>query len=157
VTAQTSYELTISRVFDAPRELVYQAFVDPDQLAQWFGPVGFAVPRETVAVDARVGGHQRFVMVSADDASFRSPVDATFTEVVENELLVGEQRAEGIPGFEGVGVATMTLRLEFYDEPGGKTRLELRQGPFTQALRDGSRDGWMSSFTKLDDLLARTR
>jgi uncharacterized protein YndB with AHSA1/START domain len=155
VTAQASYELAISRVFDAPRELVYRAFTDPDQLAQWFGPVGFVVPRDTVAVDARVGGYQRFVMISADDKSVRSPVDATFTDVVENELLVGEQRAEGIPGFEGS--ATMTLRLEFYDEPDGKTRLELRQGPFTQHLRDGSRDGWMSSFTKLDDLLARTR
>jgi uncharacterized protein YndB with AHSA1/START domain len=155
VTAQTSYELTISRVFDAPRELVYQAFVDPDQLAQWFGPVGFVVPRDTVAVDARVGGYQRFVMVSADDDSVRSPVDATFTEVVENELIVGEQRAEGIPGVDGV--ATMTLRLEFHDEPGGKTRLELRQGPFTEQLRDNSQDGWMSSFTKLDDLLARAR
>jgi uncharacterized protein YndB with AHSA1/START domain len=155
VTEGTTHELAISRVFDAPRELVYQAFVDPDQLAQWFGPVGFVVPRDTVAVDARVGGYQRFVMVSADDPSVRSPVDATFTEVVANELLVGEQRAEGIPGFEGV--ATMTLRVEFHDEPGGKTRLELRQGPFTEEMRAGSRDGWMSSFTKLDDLLARTR
>jgi uncharacterized protein YndB with AHSA1/START domain len=156
VTAQPSYELAISRVFDAPRELVYQAFVDPDQLAQWFGPVGFVVPRDTVAVDARVGGYQRFVMISADDDSVRSPVDATFTEVVENELLVGQQRVQGIPGFEGM-TATMTLRVEFHDEPGGKTRLELRQGPFTEQLRAGSRDGWMSSFTKLDDLLARTR
>jgi uncharacterized protein YndB with AHSA1/START domain len=155
VTEGTTHGLAISRVFDAPRELVYQAFVDPDQLAQWFGPVGFVVPRDTVAVDARVGGYQRFVMVSADDPSVRSPVDATFTEVVANELLVGEQRAEGIPGFEGV--ATMTLRVEFHDEPGGKTRLELRQGPFTEEMRAGSRDGWMSSFTKLDDLLARTR
>lgn len=155
MTAQTSYELAISRVFDAPRELVYQAFVDPDQLAEWFGPVGFKVPRETVAVDARVGGYQRFVMVSADDDSVRSPIDATFTEVVENELLVGSQRVEGIPGVEGI--ATMTLRLEFHDEPDGKTRLELRQGPFTEQLRADSRDGWMSSFTKLDDLLARTR
>jgi uncharacterized protein YndB with AHSA1/START domain len=155
VTAKASYELAISRIFDAPREVVYQAFVDPDQLAQWFGPVGFVVPRDTVAVDARVGGYQRFVMVSADDDSVRSPVDATFTEVVENELLVGQQSAEGIPGFDGV--ATMILRVEFHDEPGGKTRLELRQGPFSEQLRAGSHVGWMSSFTKLDDLLARAR
>ena len=152
MTEAATYELTISRVFDAPREVVFQAFVDPDQLAQWFGPVGFVVPRDTVAVDARVGGYQRFVMVSADDPSVRSPVDATFTEVIENELLVGVQRAEGIPGFDGI--ATMTLRLEFHDEPDGKTRLELRQGPFTQQLHAGSREGWTSSFTKLDELLA---
>ena len=155
MTEGTTYELAISRIFDAPRDLVYQAFVDPDQLAQWFGPVGFVVPRNTVAIDARVGGYQRFVMVSADDPSVRSPVDATFTEVVENELLAGEQRVEGIPGFEGV--AMMTLRLEFYDEPGGKTRPELRQGPFAQRLEEDSREGWNSSFGKLDHLLERTR
>jgi uncharacterized protein YndB with AHSA1/START domain len=152
MTAEPSYELEISRVFDAPRELVYQAFIDPDQLAQWMGPVGWVVPRDTVEVDARPGGYQRFVMVNAEDPGQRSPVDATFTEVIENELLVGEERVEGIPGFEGI--ATMTMRLEFHDEPGGKTRLELRQGPFSRQLEEGSREGWNSSFGKLDDLLA---
>jgi uncharacterized protein YndB with AHSA1/START domain len=146
------YELALSRVFDAPRDLVYRAFTDPDQLAQWFGPVGFVVPRDTVQVDARPGGYQRFVMVNADDPSQRSPVDATFTEVIENELLVGEQVVAGIPGFEGI--KTMTLRLEFHEEPGGKTRLELRQGPFTHQLEEGTREGWNSSFGKLDDLLS---
>lgn len=145
-------ELVISRIFDAPPELVYRAFVDPDQLAQWFGPVGFVVPRDTVAVDARVGGYQRLVMVNADDPSFRSPVDATFVEVVENELLVGEQQARGVPGFDGT--LTLRLRLEFHAEPGGKTRLELRQGPYPGLLKADARQGWLSSFTKLDDLLA---
>lgn len=152
MTTEPSYELSISRVFHAPRELVYQAFTDPDQLAQWFGPVGFSVPRDTVAVDARPGGYQRLVMVSVDDPAVRSPVDATLTEVIENELLVGEQEAEGVPGFEGT--VRMILRVEFHDEPGGKTRLELRQGPFTKQLEEGSREGWNSSFGKLDDLLA---
>jgi uncharacterized protein YndB with AHSA1/START domain len=155
MTEEAIYELEVSRIFDAPRDLVYQAFVDPDQLAQWFGPVGFVVPRDTVAIDARVGGYQRFVMISADDPSVRSPIDATFTEVVENELLVGEQRVEGIPGFDGVAV--MTLRLEFHHEPGGKTRLELRQGPFARPLEENAREGWNSSFGKLDHLLERTR
>jgi uncharacterized protein YndB with AHSA1/START domain len=152
MTAHPTYELALSRIFDAPRELVYQAFVDPDQIAQWFGPVGWVVPRDTVEVDARPGGCQRFVMVNADDPAQRSPVNATFTEVIENELLVGEEHVEGIPGLEGI--ATMTVRLEFHDAPGGKTRLELRQGPFSYELEEGSREGWNSSFGKLDDLLA---
>jgi uncharacterized protein YndB with AHSA1/START domain len=77
-------ELVITRVFDAPRELVYRAFVDPDQIAQWFGPVGFSVPRDTVEVDARSGGYQRFVMVSDADPAMNSPVNARLTEVIEN-------------------------------------------------------------------------
>ena len=80
------------------RELVYRAFVDPDQLAQWFGPVGCSVPRDSIEIDARVGGHLRFVMTAPD---VRSPVDATFTEVVKNELLAGEMEAAGVPGVAG--------------------------------------------------------
>ena len=48
-------ELVFEREFDAPRALVYPAFVDPDQLAAWFGPVGYSVPRDTVEIDARPG------------------------------------------------------------------------------------------------------
>jgi uncharacterized protein YndB with AHSA1/START domain len=141
--------ITITRVFDAPRELVYLAFVDQDQLAQWFCPEGAWVPRETISIDPRVGGHLRFVMTAPDVSS---PVDATFTEVVENELLACDMQAAGVPGVDGV--LRVTLRLEFHDEGDGKTRLELRQGPFaTGQLGADTRSGWESSFAKLDGLL----
>lgn len=86
------------RIFDAPRELAYRAFTDPGQLAQWFGPAGCWVPRDSIEIDARPGGHLRFVMTAPD---VRSPVDATFTDVVENELLAGEMEAAGVPGVAG--------------------------------------------------------
>lgn len=144
-------ELVITRIFDAPRSLVYQAFVDPDQVAAWFGPVGFSVPRDTVEIDARTGGYQRFTMVSDDDPAVTSPVDATFDEVVENELLVGREEFT-MPGDDSPTV--MRMRLEFHDEDGGKTRLVLRQGPFDEEMAGQTREGWGSSFTKLDKLLA---
>jgi uncharacterized protein YndB with AHSA1/START domain len=150
----TSTEITISRIFDAPRELVYRAFVDPDQLCQWFGPVGYSVPYESAHVDARVGGYQRLVMVNDDDPTERSEIDATFTEVVENELLAGHQDVEGIPGT--TGTVRFRLRLEFHEEAGGKTRLELRQGPFHEPMGEDTVKGWESSFTKLDSLLRRS-
>ncbi|RKR93134.1 uncharacterized protein YndB with AHSA1/START domain [Micromonospora pisi] len=144
-------ELVITRIFDAPRELVYQAFTDPDQLAQWFGPVGFSVPRDSIDLDVRVGGHERFTMVSDDDPTFTSPVDATFSEVIENELLVGAEDWEGAPGQSAT--KGMYMRIEFHDE-GGKTRLVLRQGPYTEEIEAMAREGWNSSFTKLDTLLS---
>ena len=150
----TTSELTISRIFDAPPELVYRAFVDADQICQWFGPVGYTCPYESVHSDARVGGHQRMVMVSDDDPNDRSTIDMTFTEVVENELLVGHQDVEGIPGT--TGTVRFHMRLEFHEEPGGKTRLELRQGPFRELLGDDAAEGWESSFTRLDSLLRRS-
>lgn len=121
------------------------------QLAQWFGPVGFSVPRDTVEIDARADGHQRFVMVSDSDPDMRSPVNARSTEVVENELLVGIEDWEGVPGQQDTW--TMHMRLEFHDE-NGKTRLVLRQGPYTTEMEDMARQGWESSFTKLEALLA---
>ncbi len=91
-------------------------------------------------------------MVNDSDPSQASPVTSTFTEVIENELLVGRENVEGIPGFEGV--VEMYLRLEFHDEDDGKTRLELRQGPYSAEMEGNAREGWGSSFTKLDALLA---
>lgn len=145
-------DLVITRIFDAPRALVYRAFTDPDQLAAWFGPVGWSVPRDSVDIDARVGGHQRFTMVNDDDPSMSSPQNATFIEVIENELLVGEESVAHIPEF---GADKLRLRLEFHDEDGGtKTRLVVTQSPFPEAMAEGAREGWGSSFTKLDKLLA---
>jgi uncharacterized protein YndB with AHSA1/START domain len=151
MTQATQQEISISRVFDAPPELVYRAFVDPDQISQWFGPVGYSVPRDTVEIDARTGGSQRLVMVSDEDPSFRNPIEATYTEVIENRVLDGQAAVEGIPGT--TGKVTMRLRLEFHPEPGGRTRLELRQGPFTEQMGTDTKMGWQSSFTKLDTLL----
>jgi uncharacterized protein YndB with AHSA1/START domain len=155
MTESTRREIALTRVFDAPPELVYRAFVDPDQLGQWFGPEGFSVPYESVHVDARPGGYQRLVMVSDEDPNFRSAINATFTEVVENELLAGHQDVTGVPGT--TGSVRFHLRLEFHPEAGGKTRLELRQGLLTEQMGNDAKLGWESSFTKLDSLLRRSK
>ncbi len=151
----TSQECVITRIFDAPRDLVYQAFVDPDQLAQWWGPAGCWLPRETVDSDARVGGHQRFVMVVTGEPQIRVHNDITFTHVIENELLAGDMLVTGAPG-QPDGTIRNTLRLEFHDEPGGKTRLELRQGPFEPAIAGEVHEAWIESFGKLTGLLRLT-
>ena len=143
-------DLVIERVFDAPRELVYRAFIDPDQISQWFGPVGWSVPRDTVEIDARVGGDQKFTMVNDDDPSQASPVNAKFVEVIENELLVGAETWND----PELGEVEMTGRFEFHDEGDGRTRLVITQGPYGEETVEMAREGWESSFTKLDTLLA---
>ena len=140
-------ELRITRIFDAPRPLVFRAFTDPDQLAAWFGPTGWTVPRDTIELDPRPGGVERFTMVNDDDPSLTSPVNAIFVDVIENELIVGEEEFAGI---------VMRMRLEFHDEPGGRTRLELTQGPYAPEIMGNAGEGWGSSFQKLDALLATT-
>ena len=82
--------IEITRIFDAPRERVYRAFTDPDQLAQWLGPAGCRVPRDSIEADVRAGGHLRFMLTGA---RLRSRVDLTFTEAVANALPAGEIEA----------------------------------------------------------------
>jgi hypothetical protein len=52
-------QLAISRVLDAPRELAFRAFTDPDHLATWWGPSGNTLPRDEIELDVRPGGFQR--------------------------------------------------------------------------------------------------
>jgi len=152
MTENADYELDIIRIFDAPPDRVYQAFVDPDQLARWFAPVGWIMPRDTVEVDARPGGRERFVLVNTHHPELRSEVDAEFVEVIENELLVGAQDVGHGPGEPG-SPGTLTLRAEFHGAGRKKTRLVIRQGPFTEELEAQARQGWEGSFGKLDEVL----
>jgi uncharacterized protein YndB with AHSA1/START domain len=144
-----SQEISVSRVFDAPPELVYRAFTDPDQLGQWFGPAGFSVPFETVQSDARTGGFLRFTLVSDADPDRRTPVDAALSEVVEDELLVAHADIGG-------STARIRLRLEFLGQPAGRTTLELRQDASRHELCVDPESAWESSFTRLDSLLRRS-
>mgnify|MGYP000908927096 FL=1 len=150
--APATEELHLIREFDAPRERLYAAFTDPDLIAAWFGPVGFSVPRDSVDVDVREGGHQRFTMVNDENPSWISPVDATFTTVVPGELLEGAEEFEGVPQLQAP--TAMHARFAFEDAQDGGARLVITQGPYTEKLLDLARQGWESSFTKLDALLA---
>lgn len=146
-----TYEVKISRYFDAPPSMVYRAFIEPDQMAQWFGPLQYVVPLDTIDVDARAGGHWRMTMVNKDDTSQTSPVNSVFEEVVENELLVGYELTTGFPGMEDG--TKLTARFEFTPEGDG-TRLQITQGPFPEFMKTMSTVGWNQSLYKLEALLA---
>jgi uncharacterized protein YndB with AHSA1/START domain len=115
---QHPYDIEITRVLDASPERVYQAFTDPDQFARWYGPVGFPVHRDTVEVDARAGGRQRFEMVSEADPSMRTGFAGRFDEVVQNELL--ESRGVGRDSWSGWRLAV---------EPAGGVPRRRREDP----------------------------
>src|SRR4051794_15231495 len=83
----TGQQVVITRVFDAPRELVFRAWTDPDQLASWFGPEGMEIPRESVLIDPRVGGRFELRMVRSE-MGFEMALVYEIVELVEPELLV---------------------------------------------------------------------
>jgi uncharacterized protein YndB with AHSA1/START domain len=152
MTEMPEYDVEITQVLDAPPERVYQAFTEPDQFAEWYGPVGFPVDRDTVELDARVGGRQRFTMVAEADPSMRTGFDGRFVEVVQNELLSSSGAWDGVPGQAGPWPSN--LRVELYDED-GKTRLVVREGPHPPGTADMGRQAWEMMLPKLESLLER--
>lgn len=148
--AATKLELTITRVLDAPRELVWRAWTDPQQLMQWWGPKHH--PAVHLAMDVRPGGVWRNCLRSVETGNDLWH-HGTFREVVPMERLVFTfvWEEEGERGMENI------VTITFADEGNktrNKTRLTLHQTPF-QSLgeRDGHGEGWGSSFERLGEAL----
>jgi uncharacterized protein YndB with AHSA1/START domain len=133
-------EFTITRVFDAPRELVWKAWTDPDHVARWFGPRGFTTPRSTVTMDVRPGGTFEVTMVSDDDGA-EYPAGGTFLEVVEPERLAWRDRNIDL-------LVTVTLA-----DLGDQTEMTCHVVGETGGAE--AYDGWSTMFAKLAESLAR--
>ena len=137
----TFRELDIVRVFDAPRQLVWDAWTDPDQIAAWWGPAGMHTPRETVELDLRPGGVFRLTMVADNGAEF--PSDMRFTEVVEPERLAFAWAAQ-----RGIGAGSSVIT--FKDLGGGKTELTNHYaGYITDPIQGFMVQGTNEQFDKL--------
>jgi uncharacterized protein YndB with AHSA1/START domain len=146
---EAEQQITITRVFDAPRELVFKAWTDPEQVAQWFGPEGFDTPRDSVEIDLRVGGRFNLRMVRGGSGQ-EYPVRYEIVEFREPELLV--LKSEPMPE---VGLHHGTVaRIELQEEA-GKTRMTLTDGPYTEDGARGASAGWDGAFDKLEALLVR--
>lgn len=145
-------ELTITRLFDAPRELVFKAWTEAEHLAQWWGPKGFTNP--VCEFDARVGGVLRMHMRAPDGTIY--PMKGEIRELVAPERLVFTSIATDAQGRHLLeGLTTVT----FADE-GGKTRLTLHAKAVAvvegaAVYLQGMDAGWTQSIDKLQAFLAR--
>jgi uncharacterized protein YndB with AHSA1/START domain len=139
-------EVLITRVFDAPREQVFRAWTDPDEVAAWYGPERMNTPREKVHMDLRVGGRYELTMVQrGGDTEFS--IGYEILELVEPALIV--LRSDPMPQ---VGMHEPTiLRVEFH-EHGAKTRVTLSDGPYP-AGAGHAEAGWNAAFDKLATLV----
>ncbi len=144
-------EVTITRVFDAPRELVFQAWTEPEHLIQWWGPHGFT--NSACEVDLRVGGKWKIVMRFPDGTD--NPCHGVYLEIVPPERLVFTNIAEDKNGNRLLeGVTTVT-----FADLGGKTNLTVHTRmtglvPFAPLMLDGMEPGWSQSLERLDAKLA---
>ncbi len=142
--------ITITRLFGAPRALVWKVWTDPKMMAQWFGPRGFTA--SVSQLDVRAGGALRIVMHGPDGNDY--PMKGVFTEVKTPERLVFTNipvDKDGNHLMEGETVVTFTERA-------GKTELVVKSHmvglvPIAPKMLAGMEAGWTQSIDKLEELL----
>lgn len=139
--------LSITRLLDAPRTLVFAAWTNPEQAARWWGPKGFT--SVSCMMDVRVGGAWRRVMRSPDGVEYVA--SGVYREIAAPERLVFTYAWETNPGqTDHETLVTLT-----FAERGGSTELTLNQALFeTVAARDDHRGGWSSCLERFAEYLA---
>jgi uncharacterized protein YndB with AHSA1/START domain len=150
ITSASNREIVLTRVFDAPRSMVWDAWTDPAQAAQWWGPRGFTVT--THEVDVRAGGVWRFTMHGPDGTDY--PNEHHYTEVVPQERITHQHGGHRPGGTEVSFVMTVT-----FEDEGDGTRVTLRQVHPSMEVRDqlirehGVVEGGKQHLQKLADYL----
>ena len=150
VTTPTDREIAMTRVFDAPRKLVFDALTTPDLVRRWMlGPDGWTMP--VCEIDLRVGGAYRYVWRNAKGKEMT--MTGMYREVVPHERLVGTETFDD-PWYEGEAISTTVLT-----EQNGKTTLTATVRYDSKAIRDavlesGMERGVAVSYDRLEAILA---
>jgi uncharacterized protein YndB with AHSA1/START domain len=139
--------LTIVRVFEAPRELVWREWTEPERFADWYGGPEAEIPLSTVSMDVREGGEWRATMFFGPDRR-EIKWKGEYREVVEPERLVLTVTDQ--PGDER-DVVTVVLR----DLGDGRTEMHFEQrGGMSAEQYERAGRGWMGFFDRMDERLA---
>lgn len=140
--------LLIERVFDAPRELVFKCWTEPEHLARWIGPSGFS--STILACELRQGGEYRMRMRGPDGQDHWQ--QGVFREIVPPERIV---RTFCWTDADGRPTRPETLLTVTFAEVGERTRMTLHQAVFDSVTaRDDHQRGWSSSLDKLAEYIA---
>ena len=146
--ATSDEQVLITRIFEAPREHVFKAWTDPDELAAWYGPEHMDAPRERIHVDLRVGGRWELTMVGRGGGG-EFTISYEILELVEPELIV--LRSDPMPEM-GMHEPTI-LRVELHAH-GAKTRMTLSDGPYPAPGRAHAEAGWTAALDSLTTVLS---
>ena len=157
-------ELVITRVFDAPRELVWKAWTDPERVMRWWGPKNFTSP--VSKIDLRVGGAYLNCMRGAGPDGVVRDFWSTgvYREIVPFKRIVctdsfADEKGNVVPashyGMEGDWPLELLVTVTF-EETGGRTTMTLlHEGMPAGQMRELAVAGWNESFDKLAEYLAK--
>jgi len=158
IQTETRNELIITRIFDAPRDFVWDAFTNCEQVMHWWGPKDFTAP--FCKIDLRVGGKYLLSMRAPDGKEYWST--GVYREIIPQERYVATDSFSDPEGnivpatYYGMSAdfpleMLVTVTFEDYE---GQTKLTLKHAGFPSAEDlDGAQTGWNESFDKLDEFL----
>lgn len=149
VEPESAREITITRVYDAPARLLFEAYSKPEHIRRWFGPVGW--PVTLCEMDFRVGGKFRFAMTGPSGKQ-NTPFGGTYREIVKDRKIVYDN------GFESKDAGRMVVTVSF-DEQDGKTTLTVHTvfqsiAMYRSHVSRGFEQGTNSGLDQLADLAA---
>ncbi|WP_029919414.1 SRPBCC family protein [Nevskia soli] len=151
--------MVVTRVFDAPRELVWKAWTEPKYVMQWWGPKDFTAP--VCRMDFRVGGKSLFCMKTRDGQEFWNAIE--YHEIVPLEKIVSSMYFSDAEGnkmeAEEVGIEHEAIDGAFdvtlFEDLGdGRTKLtQIGNEPMESARESGQLEGWNQILEKLADVV----
>jgi uncharacterized protein YndB with AHSA1/START domain len=161
-TKSAKQEIAITRVFDAPRELVWKMWTEPEQMKQWWGPKNFTAP--VCRMDLRVGGKYLYCMRSPEGKDYWGT--GIYNEIVKPSRLgytdsFADEKGNVVSAsqYEMEGDWPLELHVTVtFEENQGKTKITLQHvGVPPGKMSDMCRAGWNESFDKLDEALEKMK
>ena len=146
--------VTVERQFDRPRDVVFRAWTEPEELTRWRGSPGWHVEPETVRGEPRLGGRHFHVKVLDDDPTTRVTTDGVYTEYFDPDVFVSSERITGDAGIDPD--VPLELRVEFTRMGREGTLLRIIQGPYEPGVAEGHGQGWERELERLAAHLAST-
>jgi uncharacterized protein YndB with AHSA1/START domain len=153
--------VVITRVFDAPADLVWKVWTDPEHIMKWWGPKGYTAP--AAKVDLRIGGGYHYCMRSAEGQVFWSK--GTYLEIIPGKKIVATDSFAdehgnlvpsaqmGMPGLPDEFIITVT-----FEEKDGKTIFTLIHENMPEGMMsDMTAAGWNQSFDKMVDVISQLK
>ena len=147
--------VVIERTVDAPADLIWQLWTDPEQFKKWYGPQGFTIP--VAEMDMRVGGKRLICMVSPD-GNMKMWTTGEHTDIVPNTKLAytespSDEKGNAVsPEAMGMpdGYPAMTEVTVLLEEIGGQTNMQMTHA----GVPAGAGGGWAQAFDKMTDHIA---
>ena len=163
---KNNHDLILTRILDAPRENVWKAWTDPEEVKKWWGPKDFTAPH--ISIDLRVGGKFVYCMSGAgldgvvkDYWNTGEHLAIVPMEKIVTTMSFADEQGNPVPashyGLPGDWPSETLVTAAFEDIEGGKTKVTVREVGIPDVMIKSAGLGWDQSFDKLADALTKAR